>query len=60
MEIQLQQVPAYSHQSNRSMEKANDLVQKQVRTMLLDIEQRGGMQIHPGLGVWPWLVRHSA
>jgi hypothetical protein len=28
--------------------------------MRLDIEQRGGMQIHPGLGVWLWLVRHSA
>ena len=28
--------------------------------MRLDIEQHGDMQIHPGLGVWPWLVRHSA
>ncbi len=39
MEIQLQQVPAYSHQSNGSVKKANDLVQKQVRTMRLDVER---------------------
>ena len=39
MEIQLQQVPAYSHQSNGSVEKANDFVQKQVRTLRLDLEQ---------------------
>ena len=60
LDVQLQQVPPYSHQSNGSVEKCNDLVQKQVRTMRLDVEERVGGEAHPGLAVWPWLVRHAA
>ncbi len=60
MEIQLQQVPANSHQSSGAVENANDLIQKHVRTMRLDVEQGGECQDHPGLGIWPWLAGRFA
>ena len=58
--MQLQQTPPYSHQRNGSVEKMNDLVQKEARTMRFDLEQRRGVLLHPGMAAWAWLVRHSA
>jgi hypothetical protein len=60
LDIVLQKVPEYSHQSNGSAEKANDLVQKQVRTLRFDLEERAGLTLLPTSAVWPWLVRHAA
>ena len=60
LDIVLQKVPEYSHQSNGSVEKANDLVQKQVRTLRFDLEERAGLTMLPTSPVWTWMVRHSA
>ncbi len=53
VEIQIQQVPAYSHQCNGAAEKAHDLIQRQVWAMRLSFEQRGGFQIRSGFDIWP-------
>ena len=47
-------------QSNGRAEKMNDLIQKQARALKYDTEARRKTEIHPGLSLWAWLVRHAA
>ena len=52
VDVIMKQTPAYSHQSNGSCEKMNDIIQMPVRALNFDAEGRHGVSITPQLSIW--------
>ena len=58
----LQKAAKYSHQDMGAVERANLLVQSQIRAIRFDLEARlkGTVKLLPGTILFPWAVRHAA
>jgi hypothetical protein len=52
----------YSHEDMGYVERANLLIQNQIRVVRFDLEGRlkGGGRVLPGTLLFPWLVRHAS
>ena len=46
--------------SNGKVERANQTIQGQIRTMKLQLENRIQAEIPADAPIWPWLIKHSA
>ena len=52
--------PRYSSQSMGTGGPVQKAMHAQVRCMTVHIEKFAGLELHPDMTIWPWLVRHAA
>ena len=58
MQVFAERVPRYSSQSLGSVGAQQALLKGDVLTLRSALEEVTGIAIHPGMTIWPWLVRH--
>ena len=59
IKVNTRDAPRYSHASLGAIGRAQQTMQKQVRTLRTDVHGRYGIWLSTDRPAWPWLVRHA-